>query len=86
MNEFKKHFKFFRDEETCVKILKEIKQQIDTACKKCENETHYWKNDKKKVECKICGYRTSLIKGTIMGNSNLPLQYWPSVITYLSTI
>jgi hypothetical protein len=85
MNTFKEYHKIFDTEEVCIRILKEIKEQQGIICKKCENGTHYWKNDKKKFECKECTYRTSLRKGTIMENSNLPLQYWLSVIAYLST-
>jgi transposase-like protein len=85
MKKFRDYYKFFCKEEFCVRILKEIRQQQGVVCKKCESETHYWKNDKKKFECKECNYRTSLKKGTIMENSNLPLQYWLSAIAYLST-
>ncbi len=84
MGEFKKYYNFFSKEEFCVQILKELRQQQGIICRKCENETHYWKNDKKKFECKKCNYRTSLKKDTIMENSNLPLQYWLSVIAYLN--
>lgn len=84
MNEFKEYYKFFCNEDTCIRILKEIKEQQGIVCKKCKNKTHYWKRDKKKFECKECSYRTSLKKGTIMENSNLPIQYWLSVIAYLN--
>ncbi|GET28538.1 hypothetical protein [Prolixibacter sp. SD074] len=84
MKKFRDYYKFFSKEEICIRILKEIKEQQGIICKKCKNKTHYWKNDKKKFECKECNYRTSLKKGTIMENSNLPLQYWLSVIAYLS--
>lgn len=84
MNKFKEYYKIFSEEEVCVRILKGIREQQGVICGKCENETHYWKNDKKKFECKECNYRTSLKKGTVMENSNLPLQYWLSAIAYLS--
>ena len=84
MNKFKEYYKFFSKEEFCIQILKEIKEQQGILCKNCGNKTHYWKNDKNKFECKDCNYRTSLKKGTIMENSNLPLQYWLSVIAYIS--
>jgi hypothetical protein len=84
MNKFRDYYKIFSDEHVCIQILKEIRQQQKIICKRCENEKHYWKDDKKKFECKKCNYRTSLKKGTIMENSNLPLQYWLSVLAYLS--
>ncbi|MEA2043085.1 MAG: IS1595 family transposase [Bacteroidota bacterium] len=85
MIQFTDYNNFFKEEKFCFRVLKEIREQQGVICKNCENETHYWKNDKNKFECKGCGYRTSLKKGTIMENSNLPLQYWLSVIAYLGT-
>jgi len=85
MNKFRNYYKIFDKEHVCIQILKEIKEEQGIFCKNCGNETHYWKTDKKKFECKECNYRTSLKKDTVMENSNLPLQYWLSVIAYLST-
>jgi hypothetical protein len=84
MSNFKEYYKIFSKEDICIRILKEIREQQGVICEKCKNERHYWKNDKNKFECKECRYRTSLKKGTIMENSNLPLQYWLSVIAYLN--
>lgn len=85
MKPFRDFYNFFKEEKFCYRILKEIREQQGVICEKCKNERHYWKNDKNKFECKECRYRTSLKKGTIMENSNLPLQYWLSVIAYLGT-
>jgi transposase-like protein len=84
MSNFKEYYKIFSKEDICIRILKEIREQQGIICKKCGNKNHYWKNDKKKYECKECNYRTSLKTGTVMENSNLPLQYWMSAIAYLS--
>ena len=85
MNKFKDYFNYFSEEDVCVCIIKEFKEQQGILCKNCGSETHYWKNDKKKFECKECNYRTSLKKDTVMENSNLPIQYWLTVIAFLST-
>ena len=83
MKQFRDFYNFFKEERFCFQVLKGIREQQGIICENCENETHYWKNDKNKFECKECRYRTSLKKGTIMENSNLPLHYWLSVIAYL---
>lgn len=85
MNKLRDYYKIFSDEHVCLRILKEIKEQQGFSCKNCSNETHYWKTDKKMFECKECNYRTSLKKDTVMENSNLPIQYWLSVMAFLST-
>jgi len=84
MQGFKTYYDLFHNEELCARILKEARQQQEIICRKCGNEAHYWKRDKMKFECKKCRYRTSLKKGTVMENSNLPLQYWFPVIAYIS--
>jgi transposase-like protein/DNA-directed RNA polymerase subunit RPC12/RpoP len=46
------------------------------VCAKCGGTNHYWKQDKEMYECKSCGFRTSLKRGTIMHKSKLPYRYW----------
>ncbi|MBI9065768.1 MAG: transposase [Salinivirgaceae bacterium] len=82
---FKEYYLQFPEEELCIKILKTLREQKGLLCKKCGNQTHYWKKDKKKFECKRCKFRTSLKTGTVMENSNLPLRYWLATISYLNT-
>lgn len=41
------YYKWFSKEEICIRILKEIEEPQGLVCKKCENETFYWMNDKK---------------------------------------
>ena len=43
---------YFPDEESCIKHFKSQREQIGISCKKCNNTTHYWKNDKIAFECK----------------------------------
>ncbi|MCF6181593.1 IS1595 family transposase [Lutibacter sp.] len=79
-------YKYFPDELACCQILRCIREQEGVVCKKCGNEEHYWKKDKKSFECKECNYRTSLKNGTIIEHSNLPLKYWLATIAYLNII
>ncbi|MEA3505488.1 MAG: IS1595 family transposase [Bacteroidota bacterium] len=81
---FNEYYKYFPEEEICIQILKNIREQEGVICKKCGNEDHYWKNDKKTFECKQCNYRTSLKKGTVIENSKLPIRYWLAAISYLN--
>ncbi len=84
MSDFRNYYRLFSEEELCIRILKEVKEREGIVCLKCEHDSHYWKQDKKNYECKECRYRTSLKKGTIMENSNLPLSFWLSAIAYVS--
>ena len=74
------YYKRFPDESACKQIMKIVREKEGVICKKCGGEEYYWKNDKECFECKICKFRTSLRSGTIMENSNLPVNYWLFVI------
>jgi hypothetical protein len=84
MKTFEDYAQVFCDEDFCIQFIRRLKEESGIICPKCDNHTHYWKKDKKKFECKKCTHRTSLKKGTVMENSNLPLRYWFLVIAYLS--
>ena len=79
-------YKQFPEESICTQLLKSIKEEIGVICKKCGNDKHYWKKDKKSFECKQCNFRTSLKSGTVMEHSNLPLKYWLSSIVFFNNI
>lgn len=71
--EFSKHYP---DEASCRLAFKQYREQEGIICKKCSNQTHYWKKKREQWECKRCAYRTTLKSGTVMQNSKLPFQYW----------
>jgi transposase-like protein len=75
----------FESEEACRYHFKEERDKQGVKCKKCGNETHYWKQDKWSYECKSCKFRTSLRSGTIMENSNLPFLIWYKAMFLMST-
>lgn len=73
----------FGSEESCRSHFKGERDKLGVVCK-CGNTTHYWKKDKWSYECKLCRSRTSLRKGTIMENSNLPFLIWYTTMFLLS--
>lgn len=75
---------YFPDEESCVEHFKMQREKLGVTCKKCNNETHFWKKDKATFQCKKCGYRTALRSGTALEKSHLPFLYWYKAILMLS--
>ena len=71
--EFSSHYP---DELSCKNAFKQYREQEGVVCKKCGNQTHYWKKKREQWECKNCAHRTTLKSGTVMQNSKLPFQYW----------
>lgn len=84
MNLFDFH-QTFKDEDSCIRHFKELREGLGITCKKCTSNNHYWKNDKKAFQCKDCGCRMSLKSGTALENSNLPYLYWYKAIHLLTS-
>jgi transposase-like protein len=69
-------YKEFPTEQSCkIKFFEERKSKGIT-CKKCGNDSHYWKKKREQWECKSCHYRTTLKSGTVMENSKLSYLTW----------
>lgn len=69
-------YKVYPDELSCKAKFKAIREKEGIVCKKCNNTTHYWKQDRSQYECKKCRNRITLRSGTVMENSKLSYQYW----------
>ena len=72
----KDFFSRFPDEESCVSYFKEVRQTVGITCPKCGSTVHTWLNGRGEFQCKKCGCRISLTKGTVMENSRLPMYAW----------
>jgi len=66
----------YLDESSCIEGFKAKRFETGVECKKCEHTAHYFRKVDLKFQCKKCGNRINLRSGTVMENSNLPLQYW----------
>lgn len=69
----KDFFSRFPDEESCISYFKEIRQTVGVTCPKCGGKVHTWLNGRGEFQCKGCGCRISLTKGTVMESSRLPM-------------
>lgn len=70
----------FRSEDVCREILFQYKWPDGFCCPQCGYEKCYFVTTRSLYECKDCRAQTSLTAGTMMHNTNLPLQYWFLVI------
>lgn len=46
------------------------------SCPRCSCAEHYWKAPRRLFQCKKCGYQTSVMAGTVMHRSKMPLPTW----------
>ena len=72
----KDFFSRFPDEESCISYFKEIRQTVGITCPKCGGSVHSWLKGRGEFQCKKCGCRISLTKGTVMESSRLPMYSW----------
>jgi len=77
--------KSYPDEESCKTAFKQYREREGVICKKCGNQSHYWKKKREQWECKQCSYRTTLKSGTVMQNSKLPFQHWFMAMHFLTS-
>lgn len=67
---------WFPDEESCLKFLIQSRWPDGFICPRCKHDVYYWINTRKILQCKNCGYQTSVTAGTVMHRSKMPLIVW----------
>lgn len=76
--------KQFNSEESCREYLFQIRWPNGFKCQHCQhNET--WSIDGGLYKCKNCGFKTSVIAGTIFQDSKKPLKVWFHAIWHLTS-
>ncbi len=73
LNEYSKSFS---DEVSCVAHFKSVRDKQRVVCIKCGCKKQYWLKNQSIYQCEDCGFRTSLMKETILENSNLSIRTW----------
>ncbi|XID95314.1 transposase [Paenibacillaceae bacterium WGS1546] len=68
----------FSDETTCAQALFSTRWPQGFACPRCSHKLYYTIRSRRLplYECRSCGAQTSLIAGTIMEGSRIPLTRW----------
>ncbi len=66
----------FNCDDKCREVLEDIRWPSGPHCTRCKNKDllEFSKHDR--WECKSCGYQFSVMAGTIMHDSHLPLRKW----------
>lgn len=69
-------FQKYPDETSCIKAIREYREKQGVICIRCSYTEHYFRQTDLLYQCKSCGSRQSLRRGTVMVKSKLPLSYW----------
>jgi len=67
---------WFPDEESCLRFLIQSRWPDGFVCPRCGYSEYYWKEARELLQCKQCGYQSSVTAGTVMHRSRMPLRVW----------
>lgn len=76
--------KKYKDDEACLKHIKEIKYHDGIFCEKCQKITNFTKIKNRPVYQCSCGYQVSPLTETIFEKTTTSLQYWFYAIFIMS--
>lgn len=66
----------FSTEEACLQYMVDSRWPEGFACPICQHKDAYWLPKRKLYQCKGCKRQTSVMAGTVMHRSKVPLQTW----------
>jgi len=64
------------DDGACLQFLIQSRWADGFICPRCGYNEYYWKEARKLLQCKQCGYQASITAGTVMHRSRMPLKLW----------
>lgn len=72
---FEEFNRTFSDEQKCIDYLYNLRWKNGWRCLRCSHN-EYWKVGNMKYKCKECGYQSTIISGTLLHRSHLPILKW----------
>jgi transposase-like protein len=71
-----KLIELFPDEDSCRKVLEEIRWPDGVKCPRCESQQIRCNYTRNMYDCASCGFQFSVMAGTIFHDTKLPLKKW----------
>lgn len=68
--------RYFKDEQTCIDAIAELRWPNGPVCPKCGHNEHYYLATQRRWKCKQCKKQFSVKVGTIFEDSAIPLEKW----------
>ena len=76
-------YRIFSDEQKCIDYLYNLRWENGWKCPRCSHNEH-WKVGNMKYKCKECGYQSTIISGTSLQRSHLPISKWLESAWYIA--
>ena len=80
LNTFKSSFD---TEKKCMDYLYNLRWKNSFCCPRCKHN-EMWKVGEYKFKCKKCGYQSTVISGTLLHDTRIPIQQWFKAVWYES--
>lgn len=72
----------FETEKQCIDFLFQLRWHNGYQCPRCRHDKA-WQVGEMKYKCKNCGYQTTVISGTLLHGTHLPLTVWFQAAWYI---
>lgn len=82
-NIFEEFERTFSNEQMCIDYLYKLRWENGWQCPRCSHNEH-WKVGDMKYKCKECGYQSTIISGTLLQRSHLPISKWLQSAWYVA--
>lgn len=82
-NIFEEFERTFSNEQMCIDYLYKLRWENGWQCPRCSHNEH-WKVGDMKYKCKECGYQSTIISGTSLQGSHLPISKWLKSAWYVA--
>ena len=69
-------------EKQCIDYLYELRWQNLFCCPRCKSHD-MWKINERKYKCRECSYQTTIISGTYLQGTHLPLTTWFEAVWHI---
>ncbi|MFN0145014.1 MAG: IS1595 family transposase [Dehalococcoidia bacterium] len=63
-------------EQACREVLAELRWPDGVICPRCETDRHAFDSGRYVWDCYSCGYQFSVMSGTVLHDTKLPLRKW----------
>jgi transposase-like protein len=68
--------RYFKDEQTCIDTIAEMRWPDGPICPKCGHNQHYYLATQRRWKCRQCKKQFSVKQGTVFEDSPVPLDKW----------
>lgn len=82
---YREFVEWFPDDEACLTYLEKLRWPNGFTCPKCQISTKPWRQTRGRLVCSSCHHQASVISGTILEKTRIPLTTWLETAWHMTT-